>query len=144
MSDISKAQKAATFCSVLALCFTIFECGQDSWLNELDSALFDGTNTTKYIVMVLFAPIAIGFTALFTLSSALANGGKVGICVGVLGFLAFSTMAVHMGILTEALVTIGSGYDWRFGMGWAAVAFSLIGMVFSCAASKGDSYDYDY
>ena len=43
-------------------------------------------------------------------------------------------MAVHMGILTEALVTIGSGYDWRFGMGWAAVAFSLIGMIFSCAA----------
>merc|ERR1711879_366699 len=141
MSDISKAQKIATVCGILALAFTIFQCGQDGFLDEMNSDLF--SKDTKSIVMYIFAPISIGFSAIFALSSALANGGKMGVCVGILGFFAFSTMAVHMGIFTEGVVSLGT-YNWRFGMGWAAVLFDLIGLICSCAASKGDSYDYDY
>merc|ERR1712130_204124 len=141
MSDISKAQKIATVCGILALCFTIFQC--DSFLSTMDSTLFSGNLPTKTIVMNIFAPISIGFSAIFALSSSLANGGKMGVCVGILGFFAFSTMAVHMGIWTEQLVALGT-YNRRFGMGWAAVLFDLIGVICSCAASKGDSYDYDY
>merc|ERR1712079_853557 len=129
---------------MLALCFTLFEASQDKYMNALNSNLFN--EDTKVIVLNIFAPIAIGFSAIFALSSALANGGKMGVCVGILGFFAFSTMAVHMGIVTEQTVngTLGFSYNWKFGMGWAAVLFSLIGTIFSCAASKGDSYDYDY
>ena len=139
MSDISRSQKGATVCAILALCFTIFQC--DGYLNMMNSNLF--SLDTKLIVMNIFAPIAIGFSAIFAASSALANGGKMGVCVGILGFLAFSTMAVHMGMVTEVAVAAKT-YTWRFGMGWAAVLFDLIGLIFSCAASKGDSYDYDY
>merc|ERR1712031_35839 len=141
MSDISTAQKFATVCAILAACFTIFQCGQDAYLDNINAALFNSNLATKYIVMFIFAPIAIGFAAIFALASALANGGKMGVCVGILGFLAFSTMAVHMGLVTEMAVAAKS-YSWRFGMGWAAVLFSLIGTILSFSASKGDSYDY--
>lgn len=142
MSDISKAQKISTVCAILALSFTIFQCGQDSFLDQMTSDLFTA-NATKTIVMYIFAPISIGFSAIYAISSAFANGGKMGVCVGILGFFAFATMAVHMGMVTEVAVAAKS-YNWRFGMGWAAVLFNLIGAICSCAASKGDSYDYEY
>jgi len=143
MSDVSMPQKISTVCAILALSLSIFQCGQNTILESLNATLFNSNLETKAITMILMAPITMGFGGLYAISSAFSNGGKPGMCAGVLGFLAFATMAVHMGIYTEALVDAGV-YDWRFGVGWASVFFYMVGMIASCCASKSDSYDYDY
>lgn len=142
MSDVSMPQKISTVCAILALALSIFQCGQDAILSNINSDLFDLLDA-KSITMMIMAPITMGFGGIYAISSALANGGKPGLCAGIIGFLAFATMAVHMGIYTETLVSAGV-YNWRFGVGWASVFFYMVGMIASCCGSKGDSYDYEY
>ena len=143
--DVSMPQKIATVCAILALGLSIFQCGQNGILENINSNLFTN-NTAKAITMMIMAPITMGFGGLFAIFSALSNGGKPGMCAGILGFLAFATLAVHMGIYTETLVATATPvYNWRFGVGWAGVFFYMVGMIFSCVAGRSDSEDaYNY